>query len=106
MKKSVNQKVACMLVGNKLDMDSRRTVSTEEGQALGIHITKLADKYEIPFAETSAKTSQNVENIFQSLTDKILNNSDGKSPKPKLKPEVPLNQKIKKEEEYCTCCEG
>ena len=35
MKKSVNQKVACMLVGNKLDMDSRRTVSTEEGQSLG-----------------------------------------------------------------------
>ena len=36
MNKSVNQKVACMLVGNKLDMEARRSVSTEEGRALGI----------------------------------------------------------------------
>jgi len=28
MSRSVNQKVVCFLIGNKIDMDSRRTVST------------------------------------------------------------------------------
>lgn len=35
MSRSVNQKVVSILVGNKLDMDSRRTVSTDEGRKLG-----------------------------------------------------------------------
>jgi hypothetical protein len=32
---NVNQKVACMLVGNKVDMSSKRAVTFQEGQALG-----------------------------------------------------------------------
>lgn len=28
MNRSINQKVVCFLIGNKIDMDSRRTVST------------------------------------------------------------------------------
>lgn len=35
MSRSVNQKVVSILIGNKLDMDSRRAVSTEEGRMLG-----------------------------------------------------------------------
>ena len=35
MSKAINQKVVCVLVGNKLDMDSRRAVSTGEGRSLG-----------------------------------------------------------------------
>jgi Ras-related protein Rab-1A len=38
MSRSVNQKVVCILVGNKLDMNSRRAVSTEEGHKLGISV--------------------------------------------------------------------
>ena len=94
-----------MLVGNKLDMDSRRTVSTEEGRALGIFKLSIAMKYGMPFAETSAKTSENVEWIFRSLTENMMVNSEGKSPsKPKLRPSLPLSQNRKNEEEYCTCC--
>jgi len=37
MSRSVNQKVISILIGNKLDMDSRRAVSTEEGRRLGTH---------------------------------------------------------------------
>jgi len=40
MNKSVNQKVACMIIGNKLDMDSRRAVDTSEGEKLGTHLIK------------------------------------------------------------------
>ena len=35
-KSNVNQKVACMLVGNKVDMSSKRAVTYQEGKALGI----------------------------------------------------------------------
>lgn len=35
MSRNVNQKIVCVLIGNKLDMDSRRVVSTEEGRMLG-----------------------------------------------------------------------
>lgn len=35
MSRSVNQKIVSILIGNKLDMDSRRVVSTEEGRMLG-----------------------------------------------------------------------
>lgn len=35
MSRSVNQKVVTFLVGNKLDMDLKRVVSTEEGRMLG-----------------------------------------------------------------------
>ena len=35
MSRSVNQKIVSILIGNKLDMDSRRAVSTEQGRMLG-----------------------------------------------------------------------
>lgn len=46
-----------ILVGNKVDMDAKRVVSMAQGQ-------KLADEYGIKFFETSAKTNQNVEQVF------------------------------------------
>lgn len=68
MSRSVNQKVVSILIGNKIDMDSRRVVSTAEGKA-------LADKYNMPFAETSAKSGQNVNSVFEDLVDKVMNNA-------------------------------
>ena len=41
--------VVKMLVGNKLDLDKERIVQQREGSA-------LANKYDIPFIEVSAKT--------------------------------------------------
>jgi Ras-related protein Rab-2A len=43
-----------MLIGNKADLDSRRQVSTEEGE-------RFAKENGLIFLETSAKTSFNVE---------------------------------------------
>lgn len=45
-----------MLIGNKLDMESRRKVSFEEGKA-------FAEKNGLIFMETSAKTADNVERV-------------------------------------------
>lgn len=54
-----------ILVGNKADMDeSKRAVPTARGQA-------LADEYGIKFFETSAKTNQNVEQVFFSIAREI-----------------------------------
>lgn len=53
-----------ILVGNKVDMDAKRVVSTAQGQ-------KLADEYGIKFFETSAKTNQNVEQVFFSIARDI-----------------------------------
>ncbi|KAL6595052.1 hypothetical protein ACP70R_048155 [Stipagrostis hirtigluma subsp. patula] len=53
-----------ILVGNKVDMDTKRVVSTAQGQ-------KLADEYGMQFFETSAKTNQNVEQVFFTIARDI-----------------------------------
>lgn len=57
-----------ILVGNKIDLNERREVSTEDGQL-------KAEKYNIPFIESSAKTGENIDNIFIKLL-KSKNNDD------------------------------
>lgn len=56
-----------ILVGNKCDLSDKRVISPEEGK-------KLAEKNEIPFFETSAKTGENVESIFFNSANKIVEN--------------------------------
>ncbi len=46
-----------VLVGNKIDLEGQRVVSTEEGKA-------LAMKYGMSFLETSAKERIKVEEVF------------------------------------------
>ena len=53
-----------LLVGNKCDLDDKRVVSFEEG-------AELAKHYDIPFLETSAKNSVNVEATFETMTKEI-----------------------------------
>jgi GTPase KRas protein len=53
-----------VLVGNKKDLNSERQVSEEEGK-------QLAEKFKIPFVETSAKTNENVSEAFFLLVRQI-----------------------------------
>ncbi|KAH0720731.1 hypothetical protein KY290_005657 [Solanum tuberosum] len=53
-----------MLVGNKVDRESERAVSREEGVALAKELGSL-------FLECSAKTRANVEQCFEELTLKV-----------------------------------
>ena len=56
--------VSIIRVGNKSDLNDRRQVNTEEGQ-------ELANKLGIQFYETSAKTGDNVNEIFYNSVDEI-----------------------------------
>lgn len=52
-----HDKVPMVLVGNKIDLNEKRQVATEEGRELAKH-------FNIPFYETSAKTNINIEDTF------------------------------------------
>lgn len=62
---STNKDCVKMLVGNKLDRESERAVSREEGLALAKELGCL-------FLECSAKTRENVEQCFEELVLKIM----------------------------------
>ena len=64
-----NENMHFVLVGNKIDLENERKVSTEEGQ-------NLANEYNMDFLETSAKTGENIENIFQKICKIVNNNID------------------------------
>ena len=53
------------LVGNKTDLEEKRVVSKEEGQ-------KFADDNGLLFFETSAKSGENIEEMFNKCTEDIV----------------------------------
>ncbi|KAG6879432.1 hypothetical protein C0992_002698 [Termitomyces sp. T32_za158] len=61
----VSDSVVKILVGNKLDKEFSRQVSTEEGQAFATRMKSL-------FIEASAKTAINVNEAFQEVVEQIL----------------------------------
>jgi small GTP-binding protein len=63
IKSDVDPVMERLLIGNKIDLVNERTVSQKEGN-------KIAEKYAMPFIETSAKESLNVEEAFI----KVINN--------------------------------
>lgn len=56
--------VVFMLVGHKIDKESKRVVSTEEGE-------RFAEAHDMLFIETSAKILCNIEEAFISVTEEI-----------------------------------
>jgi len=59
------QDVVRVIVGNKVDKDESRTVSTEEGRA-------FASDNHAMFFETSVKTRKGVDEVFEAVVDKIV----------------------------------
>lgn len=56
-----------VIVGNKIDLEEDRVIGKDQGRS-------LADKYNIPYVETSAMTGENVEELFLSLVQQMPRN--------------------------------
>lgn len=66
--KEIESGIEVLLIGNKIDLVNQRVVSTEEGN-------ELSKKYNIPFIETSAKESLNVEKAFLQIANSLYKKS-------------------------------
>eukprot|EP00163_Fabomonas_tropica_P033809 TRINITY_DN910_c0_g1_i2.p2 TRINITY_DN910_c0_g1~~TRINITY_DN910_c0_g1_i2.p2 ORF type:complete len:121 (+),score=34.52 TRINITY_DN910_c0_g1_i2:818-1180(+) len=71
-------KVPMVLVGNKVDLERDREVSTNEGK-------ELAKSFECPFVESSAKGRINVEEAFYDLVREIRKQSKDSTAAPGAK---------------------
>lgn len=79
-----NEDVEKMILGNKCDMEERRQIARERGEA-------IAREHRIPFLETSAKTNVNVEKAFMELTQAILDKTPDKETDNRQKVEIQPN---------------
>ena len=61
--------VSLILVGNKVDRITSREVPQEEAQ-------KFARKYAMPYIETSVKTGQNIEHLFEQVVQMVYDRLD------------------------------
>ena len=91
----VGNKIPIILVGNKSDLEDKRVVAKEEGQA-------VAKQYNIKFYETSSKTGDNVEKCIMELTEEIFNKlKDRRNSLNKIK-NLDRNKKKNKKKECCS----
>lgn len=65
IKKTVKKKIPMILIGNKIDLE--REVEEEEGR-------DLADRLDLNYLETSAKTGINVETVFEKIARACVEN--------------------------------
>eukprot|EP00761_Pharyngomonas_kirbyi_P008402 gb/GECH01008413.1/.p1 GENE.gb/GECH01008413.1/~~gb/GECH01008413.1/.p1 ORF type:complete len:202 (+),score=44.77 gb/GECH01008413.1/:1-606(+) len=67
--KDAAESIAKLLIGNKSDLEDQRAVSTADG-------TEMARSLQIPFIESSAKLSTNVDEAFTKLVRAIYSNTE------------------------------
>jgi small GTP-binding protein len=70
---AASETVAIVLVGNKNDMNDR-VVTYGQGLA-------LAEEYSVPYFETSAKTGQNIQEVFEALARIVISKKSVDSPR-------------------------
>ncbi|OHT00329.1 GTP-binding protein ypt1 [Tritrichomonas foetus] len=94
-----NEHVCKMLIGNKVDLEEKRVVSFEEGQ-------KMADSLGIPFLETSAKSTKNVNEMFTQMCYAIAKRQES-IPRQSTKKNVPMPKingtSINNNNNQCSC---
>ena len=97
MKEHALRNPALLLVGNKTDLEVRQ-VSTRDGE-------KKAAAMDMLFAETSAKTTTGVQEAFNRLTEKMLDEYVEREPQPDIVQLTPTNfPSPKKVAESCGAC--
>ncbi len=66
--KKASPNIVLILVGNKIDLESKRVVSRDEGES-------LAQNLKLTYVETSAKTGENIDDAFKMLALQIIKKS-------------------------------
>ena len=65
IKEEVTSKVVIVLVGNKIDLDKKRQVQTDEGE-------QIAEEFDMPFFECSALTGENSNSAGETGAKKLV----------------------------------
>ena len=100
IEKSANKNVYKILIGNKCDLEEKRAVTYQEGK-------DFADSNGMKFIETSAKTCQQVNEAFETLTQEIIKlnaNKDKVLQEPKKKEKVLLSNNATDISKKKNCC--
>ena len=100
IEKSANKNVYKILIANKCDLEEKRAVTYQEGK-------DFADSNGMKFIETSAKTCQQVNEAFETLTQEIIKlnaNKDKVLQEPKKKEKVLLSSNATDINKKKNCC--
>ena len=65
--KELSGEIPFIIIGNKIDKKDERLILFEEGK-------EKSDFYSVQYMETSAKSNENIDKAFESLSVQILNN--------------------------------
>lgn len=79
-----SEEIVFILVGNKVDLEDKREVTTDEG-------AKFAEENNLMFIETSAMTAQNVEEAFISTAREIISKIQSHTIDPKNFPGIKMS---------------
>ncbi|KAF9590434.1 hypothetical protein IFM89_035269 [Coptis chinensis] len=91
-----NESVCKLFVGNKCDLAENKVVDTQTAKA-------FADELGIPFLETSAKDSINVEQAFLTMASEIKKRI-GNQPSSNTKPGSTIQMKGQPIQHNSNCC--
>ena len=100
IEKSANKNVYKILIGNKCDLEEKRAVTYQEGK-------DFADSNGMKFIETSAKTCQQVNEAFETLTQEIIKLNASKDKvlqEPKKREKVLLSNNATDISKKKNCC--
>ena len=92
--KSGNTNCIIVLVGNKIDLHNKKIISTEKAKL-------FAEKNDIYFKEVSAKTSENIHELFAMVADKIPDIFELEKKRP---PNVDIYSKSDTQSNSAACC--
>lgn len=95
LQKQASADIVVALVGNKLDLEAERKVSTKEAK-------EYADELGLIFKEISAKTGEGIKDVFHSIASKLpveekLNSAT------KRRRNIDLNRPSTNNQESCSC---